>query len=295
MKILTSINKRVFQPIFRKLTGWSDLQEHVDTMHFILDHCLDITEAQKATGELRKTQLAAAEFLRIFHEICVKHDIYYWLDYGTLLGAVRHGGFIPWDDDMDISMTLDDFYKADKILPCELKKYGFEYCKMSNWGAAFSKWDAGIILDVFTIDSVNPEYASNHNEVRKRLEIYNKYWLKHKNETFETINDARHRIIGKEDNNGIWYHTAESDFDQTVFDNSTIFPLRQMKFEGYDFFIPNNYDIYLQEEFGNYMSFPKNGVLHHHGGGGNPIYMNAKRKEFDIDEFTNKMKTIHII
>lgn len=295
MKILTSINTRFFQPVFRKLTGWSDLQEQVDTMHFILDHCLDITQAPKATGELRKTQLAAAEFLRIFHEICVKHDVHYWLDYGTLLGAVRHEGFIPWDDDMDISMTIDDFYKADKILPNELEKYGVCYHHQNKWAATMNIWNAGIILDVFPVDSVSSYEVSNHDELKMRLINYNKYWLKHKNDKFDTINEVRYRIIGQKDNNGIWYHMAESAFDKTVFENNTIFPLQKMKFEGYELYVPNNYDEYLKEEFGNYMSFPKNGVLHHHGGGGNPIYMNAKRKGFDLDKFIAQMKTIHII
>lgn len=294
MKLFARLNTNICQPIFRKLTGWNDIQSQVDTLYFIMNHCLDITKVPKATGELRKTQLAAAEFLRIFHEICEKYDIKYWLDYGTLLGAVRHGSFIPWDDDMDISMTLEDLYKANEILPSELEKYGVSYHKRSHWESTMNIWKAGIILDIFTVESVSKKEVANHSEVKKRLEKYNKYWIKHKNDSFESVNTMRNKIMGTPDNLGIWYHTTESCYDNTIFDNNTIFPLKKMRFEGYDFYIPNNYDEYLKEEFGDYMSFPRNGVLHHHGGGGDPIYMNAKKKGFDLDSFTEELKTIHI-
>lgn len=57
---------------------------------------------------LRRCQLRELDILRAVHDICRRHDITYWLDGGTLLGAVRHGGFVPWDDDVDIAMRLED-------------------------------------------------------------------------------------------------------------------------------------------------------------------------------------------
>lgn len=56
----------------------------------------------------RAIQLKQVDILREIHRLCLRHKIDYWLDGGTALGAVRHGGFIPWDDDIDIAMRLED-------------------------------------------------------------------------------------------------------------------------------------------------------------------------------------------
>ena len=70
--------------------------------------------------ELRTCQLKQLSILEVITDICHRHQIDYWLDGGTLLGAVRHGGFIPWDDDIDIAMTLEDLHKFISVAPSEL-------------------------------------------------------------------------------------------------------------------------------------------------------------------------------
>ena len=56
-------------------------------------------------SSLRNHQLRMLEMLKYIDGVCKKHNISYWLSSGTLLGAVRHGGFIPWDDDLDIDAS----------------------------------------------------------------------------------------------------------------------------------------------------------------------------------------------
>ncbi|MGN8653853.1 LicD family protein [Blautia obeum] len=84
------------------------------------------------------------EILDVFHEICVENKLKYTLAYGTLLGAVRHKGFIPWDDDIDVMMPRDDY---EKLLVLWKKKAPEEY----------------ILLDYHDIE----DYTNNFAKIRK--------------------------------------------------------------------------------------------------------------------------------
>ena len=71
-------------------------------------------------NNLQKAQSVMLRILKVFDAICKKHNLDYWLDAGTLLGAARHGGFIPWDDDVDVIMPIDSYVKFCKIAESEL-------------------------------------------------------------------------------------------------------------------------------------------------------------------------------
>lgn len=71
---------------------------------------------------LRACQLKQQGILDEVDRICKKHDIEYWLDGGTMLGAVRHGGFIPWDDDIDVAMTVEGLRRFCEVAPGELRE-----------------------------------------------------------------------------------------------------------------------------------------------------------------------------
>ncbi len=125
---------------------------------------------------LRDAQMLMVDVLKDVHELCEKHGIKYFLDAGTLIGAVRHKGFIPWDDDIDIGMIREEYNKFLEIAPKELPKHLFlqtfetdEYynvyptpCKVRYNNTLFLedgteenyKMHNGIFIDVFPYDSL---------------------------------------------------------------------------------------------------------------------------------------------
>ena len=80
----------------------------------------DYTSFNSEGTELRKLQLRMLDMLKVIDRICRKHKIPYWLSSGTALGAVRHGGFIPWDDDLDLEIYRKDYKRLLKVLFEEL-------------------------------------------------------------------------------------------------------------------------------------------------------------------------------
>lgn len=129
---------------------------------------------EQATGVLREVQVIETEMFLDLKNICERYNLRYFIDFGSLLGAVRHKGFIPWDDDIDISMPYEDYLKFLEIAQAEFgdkyflqtsktdPKYHFPFAKMRKNGtkladAAFADWDIhqGVWLDIFPIIECN--------------------------------------------------------------------------------------------------------------------------------------------
>lgn len=295
-KKLHNLNSITLQPLFRRIAGWDEIQEQIDSANFFLNQFLDITKAPKAIGELRQLQLVATEVLRIVLSILDNNGIECWLDYGTLLGAVRHKGFIPWDDDLDVAIKRSDFYKTIDVLQEECPKYGIEVGTPTPGRIWLCIWKAGVVLDIFPMDNVTASSISNHEELKKRVFAYRKYYSNHRDADISTLAQKRDDIIGtSNDMDPLWYHNAEFNADGSVYDNNTIFPLKKIRFEEYTFFVPQKCDIYLQQKYGsNYMEFPKKGILHHSGGNNQSIVNNSTKYNVDMDKLLCELRSIHL-
>lgn len=80
----------------------------------------DMDNEYEMDSTIKAAQARLLEMLLSIAEICEKHGISYWLDGGSALGAARHKGFIPWDDDVDIALLRKDYFKLIKVLETEL-------------------------------------------------------------------------------------------------------------------------------------------------------------------------------
>lgn len=127
--------------------------------------------------ELRRMQLKLLECLVEVDHVCRECDIHYVIGFGTLLGAVRHGGFIPWDDDVDVCMTREDydrFAKESYRLNPDIcffqdhdneSAYPWGYGKVRRTGTLYIRYGqehlrhrSGLMIDIFPMDDIPRNY-----------------------------------------------------------------------------------------------------------------------------------------
>ena len=131
------------------------------------------------TDELRQVQLIQLEMLIEVDRICKKCEIKYNIIAGTLLGAIRHGGYIPWDDDADVALLRSEYEKFREACKKELdhsrfyfqdhrntKGYRWGYGKLRRKGTTFLRehqehmpYSQGIFIDIFPLDYVPNNYV----------------------------------------------------------------------------------------------------------------------------------------
>ena len=87
----------------------NDLSKENHLLRVIIERSIDIKQVPVAKGNLRKIQLIKTKLLELVAYVLKQNNITFWLDYGTLIGSIRHNGFIPWDDDIDVCLLKDDY------------------------------------------------------------------------------------------------------------------------------------------------------------------------------------------
>ena len=249
----------------------------------------DITALPPAKGLLRKKQLLVVQLLRVTDKLFKRNGIRYWIDYGSLLGARRHGGFIPWDDDLDIGVFRSDCEKIGRLEE-EFKRH---HCKL--WvryenGSVFLKISPlrypGSVLDIFFYDTDAAD--ANDPKARDALGARMKTAWEYRKQLVKTLAE---KSKGK-DFDFDAYMTAINQYRETVFYENTpppapdtaptiilaldfavspnprifpreiILPLDTIPFEGHSIPAFNRIDDYLKRVYGDFMFFPS-GINQH--------------------------------
>ena len=247
----------------------------------LLNSITDIRNCPCARGKLRKLQIADTLLMKIFHNICKKYGVQYFLSWGSLLGAVRHGGFIPWDDDSDIQIFYKDYEKLVDILQKEFKDtnlhlYGVDKTRYGNDNLRIThKNFEKLNLDVLYMYSCKSE-EKNKDKISLIWKEYNKKYYEifesvKREEKQEVINAFR-IILNKEfeekiggcsfDESNLFINKISSCFFAA--EKEDIFPLKLAQFEDFEFYIPNKPERVLENQYGDYMTFPK--ILNWHEG-----------------------------
>ena len=237
---------------------------------------------------LRACQLKQLAILEEIDKICKRHKIEYWLDGGTLLGAVRHGGFIPWDDDIDIGMSLEDEKRFEEIAPKELPDWLYLQTPKSDPGSKepitkirdcnslyieqgddfCQPYVKGIFVDIFPFvdypDIPRSWIKTLTKGISKSYSILNHrhtYSLRSFSEFFYfggkyCLCSALWKVVGLFGKKTRYSDVPFLNGRGISFDKKAVKPLGTIKFEGKEFPAPCNPDSYLTDLYGDYMKIP---------------------------------------
>lgn len=241
--------------------------------------------------ELRVVQL---DILQNVHNFCIAHDIKYTLAYGTLLGAVRHGGYIPWDDDIDIAMLRPDYERFIQEYKDEV--YKFTECRLDkDVHIGFGKVEdtrtlvieggntknLGVTIDVFPIDDLCDTYEDSVKYFRsfkwnwlirkvkyRELSIVKKWWKKIVVGFLQliTLPISVHNLTLKNIQQVIMHKRPNSKYvglvcdvsvsESEIMERSIWSEYQQLSFEGMKFVAIKDTNSYLTTIYGDYMKLP---------------------------------------
>lgn len=277
-----------------------------------------------AKGTLKDIQLLYLELLRFIDNVCKKYDLDYCLTYGTLLGAIRHEGFIPWDDDCDILMIREDYDKFIEILPKEINKHEFfkENCALTklinsndNFFTDFNNiydeklghdnffnnpglgkslflqlgWLKPMVkLDIFPFDFIKQESINYY----KKNYLVNKLYFRHlffkENFQFQKEFNKIYQKLGYSHNPTDYIAEGiDASFSDNFapFRKDFIFPTTTKKFDGYKLKCPNKSEELLKIWYGNFMEIPENVIIHEYV----PYNKTLFKSQSEMDESFKKV------
>ena len=225
--------------------------------------------------ESKRIQIDILNYIR---EICEKNGLKYYLAYGTLLGAVRHKGFIPWDDDIDIYMPVKDIYclydilrnekKYEMAMPAKSEGYFYFYPRIIDKRTVLNIVDfpllikSGISIDIFPLVAL----GDNLDQAREKMDcaVEEQKYIKHMISLRTSTEEIQKRL------EQFWTEKLDVDYLATKYCGNIFGPYGEreileshifknivpLQFEDDNFYGPKEYDSYLRAIYGNYLEYP---------------------------------------
>ena len=247
------------------------------------------------TAILHRVQTVELEILREFDKVCRKNNLKYSLAYGTLIGAVRHKGFIPWDDDIDVVMPRDDYEKLKLLWKDEsspryiLQDYRIDVFYQNNFmkirknntsyiqgeNEFNAKYHTGIFIDIFPMDRLAPcglnrkkqylafilnlLYSRGRKSGKKGVfSIIESFLLFIPRKFYLRLRDVTETYYRKWNGDSSLQLVSACTFEycKMYFDSDLFDNIIELMFEGNKFLCTAKYDSFLRYCYDDYMKLP---------------------------------------
>ena len=261
---------------------------------------------QEVMIKLRKVMV---ELLDEFVSICEKNELSYFLTAGTLLGAIRHKGFIPWDDDIDVAMPRKDYeafltifesqnsenyYLLSHKCPQDNIYHYMPFAKLCKKNTIFAEENisesnyTGIYIDIWPYDNCNrfflpihtkllkffsklyPIKRKVHKPVRKSYLIITKiFCMLLPSQLMKYFSTTFYLIFNNNNTKYITFFTGRYGYKKETHRYDDIYPLSEVCFENKIYKAPKDWNLFLNKLYGDYMTLPPVEKQHTH----NPLYI----------------------